>query len=91
MKNISSVIVEYLERTMLNKGLALYESDEGKYMAMDESFNVRFKFDIEFSDRAFVCHTLIHTDGELQLSHSVNIAWTNGKAIRDFFQYLQEL
>ena len=91
MKNISSVIVEYLEQTTLNKGLALYESDENKYMAMDESLNVRFKFDLEFSDRAFVCHTLVHTDGELQLSHSVNIAWTNGKAIRDFFQYLQEL
>ena len=52
MKNISSVIVEYLERTMLNKGLALYESDEGKYMAMDESFNVRFKFDLEFTDES---------------------------------------
>ena len=91
MKDVSSVVVEFIERAMKKKGLELYSSSEGKYMAMDGDYNTRFKFDLSFSDNAFVCHTLIHGEEELMLSHSVNISWTDGKGIRGFFKYIDSL
>ncbi|MBQ9527441.1 MAG: hypothetical protein IJR68_07500 [Fretibacterium sp.] len=91
MKNISSVVVEFIERAMKKKGLELYNSGEGKYVAMDGDYNTRFKFDISFSDNAFVCHILVHGDQGLALSHSVNIPWTDGVAIRTFFQNIEAL
>ncbi len=91
MKDIASVVVEFIERAMKKKGLELYISGENKYVAMDGDYNTRFKFDLSFSDNAFVCHSLIHGDQTLVLSHSVNISWTDGSAIRDFFQYIESL
>ena len=91
MKDISSVVIDFIERAMKRKGLEVFLSAENKYVAMDGDYNTRFKFDLSFSDNAFVCHTLIHGDEALILTHSVNISWTDGKAIRGFFQYIDSL
>ncbi|MBQ7263872.1 MAG: hypothetical protein IJR14_09170 [Synergistaceae bacterium] len=91
MKDISSVIIDFIERAVKKKGLELYTASEGKYIAMDGDYDTRFKFDLSFSDNAFVCHTLIHGKQELMLSHSVNISWTDGKGIREFLKYIDSL
>lgn len=91
MQDISSIVINFIEQAMEDKALSLYSIGDDKYMAMDADYNTRFKFDLTFSDSAFVCHTLIHGDEELELSHSVNISWTNGAAIRDFFKYITDL
>lgn len=93
MKNISNVILEVIEKTMREKQLELYEAEDGrgKYLAMDRDYNTRYKFDLSFSDSAFLCHTLVSGKDGMRLSHSVNIPWTDGKAIREFFDYLKSL
>ena len=93
MKDVASIVIEFIEKTMKSKNLKLYIAEEGKgkFLAMDEDYNTCFKFDLSFSDSAFLCHTLINTEEGMTLNHSVNIPWTDGKSIREFFHYIQAL
>lgn len=92
MKDISSIVIEFLERTVKNKRMELYQvGSETVYAALDSNYNTMLKFDLAFSDRAFVCQVLVHTGGELLLDKSLNIAWTDAAAIRDFFRYVESL
>jgi hypothetical protein len=73
------------------KGLNLYITSDGKYLAMDGLFDTIFKFDLMFSDSDFSCQILAKSAEGLMLKHSVNIPWTNGAALRDFMEYVRQL
>lgn len=92
MKDISTVIVDLLEKIIQEKGLELFQvGGDTKYLAIDKDFNTMFKFELSFSERAFVCQTLIHNNGEMMIDDSVNIAWTDGASIRNFFKHIEAL
>ena len=92
MRPVSYVITNFIEKTMNVKGLNLYITSDGKYLAMDGSYDTIFKFDLIFSDSDFSCQILAkREEGGLMLKHSVNIPWTNGTAIRDFMEYVRSI
>ena len=91
MRPVSYVITSFIEKTMSLKGLSLYITSDGKYLAMDALFNTVFKFDLVFSDNDFSCQILAKSDVGLMLKHSVNIPWTNGGALRDFMEYVRQM
>jgi len=76
---------------MNSKGLNIFITSDGKYLAMDASFDTHYKFDLVFSDNDFSCQILAKGEQGLVLNHSVNIPWTNGTAIREFVEYLRQL
>ena len=92
MKPVSYVITNFIEKTMSVKGLNLYVTSDGKYLAMNGSYDTIFKFDLMFSDSDFSCQILGKVpEGGLMLKHSVNIPWTNGTALREFMEYVREM
>ncbi len=91
MKPISHLITSFIEKTVESKGLSLYITPDGKYLAMDKEHNTAIKFDFMYSDNDFSCQVLVSSDNGLHLKHSVNIPWTNGAAIRDFMEQIKEL
>ena len=91
MRPVSYLITNYIEKTMNGKGLSIFITADGKYLAMDKSLDTLFKFDLMFSDNDFSCQILAKGEHGLMLKHSVNIPWTNGNALRDFMEYLRQL
>lgn len=92
MKDISTIIVDMLGNMMQGKGLELFRvGDDTKYLAIDKDFNTMFKFELSFSERAFVCQTLVRRNNEMMIDDSVNIAWTEGESIRQFFRHIESL
>lgn len=91
MRPVSYLITNFIEKTMNSKGLSIFITTDGKYLAMDKSYNTLFKFDLIFSDNDFSCQILAKTEHGLMLKHSVNIPWTNGNALCDFMEYLRQL
>ena len=91
MRPVSYLITNFIERTVNSKGLSIFITSDGKYLAMDKSYDTIFKFDLMFSDNDFSCQILAKSEHGLMLKHSVNIPWTNGDALRDFMEYLRQL
>ena len=91
MRPVSYLITNFIEKTMNSKGLSIFITADGKYLAMDKSFDTIFKFDLTFSDSDFSCQILAKGDHGLLLKHSVNIPWTNGDELREFMDYLRQL
>jgi len=91
MRPVSYLITNFIEKTMNSKGLSIFITADGKYLAMDKSYDTVFKFDLVFSDNDFSCQILVKSEQELMLKHSVNIPWTNGNALREFMEYLRQL
>ena len=91
MRPVSYVVTNFIEKTMSVKGLNLYITSDGKYLAMDATFDTIFKFDLIFSDNDFSCQILARSEAGLVLKHAVNIPWTNGGALRDFMEYVRKL
>ena len=91
MRPVSYLITSFIEKTMNSKGLSIFITSDGKYLAMDKSYDTIYKFDLMFSDNDFSCQILAKSEQELALKHSVNIPWTNGNALRDFMEYLRKL
>ena len=92
MRPVSYVITSFIEKTMSVKGLNLYITADGKYLAMNGAYDTILKFDLIFSDNDFSCQILARgAEGGLMLRHSVNIPWTNGAAIRDFMDYVRSI
>ena len=91
MRPISYVVTNFIEKTMNIKGLNLYITSDGKYLAMDGSFETIYKFDLVFSDSDFSCQILTKGENGLTLKHSVNIPWTDGTAIREFMDFCSSL
>ncbi|MDR1873955.1 MAG: hypothetical protein LBQ90_02925 [Synergistaceae bacterium] len=91
MKPVSYVITNFIEKTMSLKGLSLFITSDGKYLAMDGQFDTVFKFDLMFSDNDFSCQILAKGAQGLLLKHSVNIPWTNGSALREFMEFVRQL
>ena len=91
MRPVSYLITNFIEKTMNGKGLSIFITADGKYLAMDKACDTIFKFDLSFSDNDFSCQILAKGEHGLALKHSVNIPWTNGNALRDFMEYLRQL
>lgn len=91
MKPISYVITNFIEQTVSEKGLNLYITADGKYLAMDSEFDTILKFDLIFSDSDFSCQILARGSEGLMLRRSFNIPWTSGGALREFMTYVKEL
>lgn len=91
MRPVSYVITNFIEKTMSVKGLNLYITSEGKYLAMNGLFDTIFKFDLIFSDNDFSCQILAKSAEGLVLKQAVNIPWTNGEAIRNFMEYVRQM
>ena len=91
MRPVSYLITNFIEKTMNSKGLSIFITADGKYLAMDKSFDTIFKFDLSFSDNDFSCQILAKSEHGLMVRHSVNIPWTNGNALRDFMEFLRQL
>ncbi|MDR1978626.1 MAG: hypothetical protein LBQ42_07825 [Synergistaceae bacterium] len=91
MRPVSYVITNFIEKTMNVKGLNLFITADGKYLAMDSAFDTVYKFDLIFSDNDFSCQILAKGENGLTLRHAVNIPWTNGAAIRDFMDFVREI
>ena len=91
MRPVSYLVTNYIEKTMNGKGLNIFITADGKYLAMDKSYDTIFKFDLIFSDNDFSCQILSKSEHGLMLKHSVNIPWTNGNALRDFMEYVRQL
>ena len=91
MRPVSYLITNFIEKTMNNKGLSIFITTDGKYLAMDKSYDTLFKFDLMFSDNDFSCQILARSEHGLMLKHSVNIPWSNGNALREFMEYLRNL
>ena len=91
MRPVSYLITNFIEKTMNSKGLSIFITADGKYLAMDKSYDTIYKFDLMFSDNDFSCQILGKSDHGLVLKNSVNIPWTNGNALRDFMEYLRQL
>ena len=91
MRPVSYLITNFIEKTMNAKGLSIFITADGKYLAMDKACDTIFKFDLSFSDNDFSCQILARGEHGLMLKHSVNIPWTNGGALRDFMEYLRQL
>lgn len=91
MKQISTVITDFIDTAMSIKNLGVYCSEHGKIFVLDAEYDTLFKFDLVFSDNDFSCQILVRSGGELVLKHSFNIPWTNGPAIRDFMRQVEGL
>ena len=91
MRPVSYLITNFIEKVMNGKGLSLFITADGKYLAMDKSYDTIFKFDLIFSDSDFSCQVLANSGQGLILKHAVNIPWTNGNALRDFMEYIRQL
>ena len=91
MRPVSYVITNFIEKTMSVKGLNLYVTTDGKYLAMDSNFDTVYKFDLIFSDNDFSCQILARGGNGLTLKHAVNIPWPNGSAIRDFMDFVRQI
>jgi hypothetical protein len=91
MQPVSYVITNFIEKAMSMKGLSLYVTTDGKYLAMDGNFDTIYKFDLIFSDNDFSCQILARGANGLSLKHAVNIPWTNGSAIRDFMEFVRQI
>ena len=91
MRPIAYLITSYIEKSLEAKGLSLYVTSDGKYLAMDGNFNTVFKFDLIFSDGDFSCQILAREGEGLVVRHSVNIPWTNGVALREFMEHVKAL
>ena len=91
MRPVSYVITSFIEKTMSVKGLSLYITSDGKYLAMDGMFDTIFKFDLMFSDNDFSCQILAKGANGLMLKHAVNFPWTNGVALREFMECVRQL
>jgi len=84
------MITNFFDKAMNAKGLKLFAASNERFFAMDSSFETVFKFDLFCSSSDFTCYVLAKdSDGELTQEHSVNIAWTDGPAIREFMEYVQ--
>ena len=73
------------------RGLNLYITSDGKYLAMDSQYDTIYKFDLIFSDSDFSCQILAKGSEGLMVKHSVNIPWTNGVALREFMEYVRQM
>ncbi|NLL37187.1 MAG: hypothetical protein GX256_06660 [Fretibacterium sp.] len=91
MKPIAYLITNFIEKTVESKGLSLYVTSDGKYLAMDEDFNTHYKFDLIVSGSDFSCQVLTPEGEALVTRLSVNIPWTNGAALRDFMEQVRAL
>ena len=91
MRPVSYLITNFIEKTMNGKGLSIFITTDGKYLAMDKSYDTAFKFDLVFSDNDFSCQILAKSEHGLMLKQSFNIPWSNGNALRDFMEYLRQL
>ena len=91
MRPVSYLITNFIEKTMNDKGLSIFATADGKYLAMDGSCDTIFKFDLIFSNNGFSCQVLAKGENGLMLMCSANISWTNGNALRDFMEYLSQL
>jgi len=91
MRPVSYLITNFIEKAMNSKGLSIFITADGKYLAMDKSYDTVFKFDLVFSDNDFSCQILAKSEQGLMLADSFNIPWTNGNALRDFMEYLRQL
>lgn len=93
MRPVSYVITNFIEKTMSVRGLNLYVTADGKYLAMDGQFDTVYKFDLIFSDNDFSCQILERGDNDmgLMLKQSFNIPWTNGDALREFMEYVRQM
>ena len=91
MRPVSYLVTSFIEKTMNAKGLSIFITTDGKYLAMDKTYDTIFKFDLSFSDNDFSCQILAKSEHGLLLKQAVNIPWTNGKALRDFMEYLHQL
>ena len=91
MRPVSYLITNFIEKIMNGKGLSIFITADGKYLAMDQSYDTIFKFDLVFSDNDFNCQILTKSENGLVLKQSVNIPWTNGNALRDFMEYIRQL
>ena len=93
LRPVSYVITSFIEKTMSVRGLNLYVTSDGKYLAMDGLFDTVYKFDLIFSDNDFSCQILARGENGmgLMLKQSFNIPWTNGEALRDFMEYVRQM
>ena len=91
MRPVSYLITSFIEKTMNSKGLSIFITSEGKYLAMDVLYDTIYKFDLSFSDNDFSCQILAKTENGLTLKNSFNIPWSNGNALRDFMEYIRQL
>lgn len=91
MKPVSFLVTNFIEKAVELKGLSLYITADGKYLAMDENYNTVLKFDLMFTDNDFSCQVLVRGADGLTLKHSVDIPWTNGAALREFMEQIRAL
>ena len=91
MEPVNCIVLRYIESVMNERGYRVFTTGDGKILAMDETFQVRFKFDPMFTDNDFSCQVLAWTEGGLRLRESFNVSWTNGEGIRRFMDFIWNL
>ena len=91
MEPVSCIVLRHIENIMNERGYRVYTTEDGKILAMDETFQVRFKFDAVFTDNDFSCQVLGWTEGGLRLHESFNVSWSNGEGVRHFMEFIRNL
>jgi hypothetical protein len=91
MEPVNTIVLRHIESVMNEQGYRVFTTEDGKILAMDDSYQVRFKFDPMFTDNDFSCQVLAWTENGLRIRESFNISWTNGEAIRKFIEYIKNL
>ena len=91
MEHISSIIVDFIEKNMTERGLSLYRTEEEKILALDDTYETCFKFDLVISDNDFSCAVLSKGNKGLVLQRRFNVPWTNSTEIREFMEFVRSL
>ena len=93
--HISTFIIDRIAKAMRKRGLEIYESGEGKLLAMSSALDVRFKFELMFSANDFNVTVLgarkDDPDGEMAKLRQDCFAWTDGKRFKAFDAFLKSL
>lgn len=93
--HISTFIIDRIAKAMRKRGLEIYESGEGKLLAMSPALDVRFKFELLFSANDFNVTVLgareDDPDGEMSKLRQDCFAWTDSKRFKAFNAFLKSL
>ena len=55
MEHVSAIITRFIRQNMEERSLMLFFTDDDKLLAMDDTYETPFKFDLVFSDYVFCC------------------------------------
>ena len=91
MEHVSGIITCFSRQNMEERSLMLFFTDDDKLLAMDDTYETHFKFDLVFSDNDFSCQILSRGEKGLHVRQRFNISWTNAKGIREFMDYVRSL